>query len=160
MAKPPTTLEKLAAYNLWANEQLLTYLESLPDKVPAASLRLLGHIFNAQAIWLSRILPTANAGLPFTDRTLTECRQLHQTTAAQLSNLAAWEPDKLAEIISYVNTQGEAFETSVHDILTHVFNHSTYHRAQIARDLRQNNLTPINTDFINYVRKSPTNQKI
>jgi uncharacterized damage-inducible protein DinB len=34
-----------------------------------------------------------------------------------------------------------------------VFNHGTYHRAQVARDLRQHNLEPINTDFIFYVRQ-------
>ena len=58
----------------------------------------------------------------------------------------------LTEVITYSNSRGEAFETSVHDILIQVFNHGTYHRAQVARDLRQHLLTPVNTDYITYVR--------
>jgi uncharacterized damage-inducible protein DinB len=55
-------------------------------------------------------------------------------------------------VITYSNSRGEAFDTSVHDILIQVFNHGTYHRAQVARDLRQQLLTPVNTDYITYVR--------
>ena len=38
------------------------------------------------------------------------------------------------------------------DILIQVFNHGTYHRAQVAKDLRGNGLAPVNTDYITYVR--------
>jgi uncharacterized damage-inducible protein DinB len=74
------------------------------------------------------------------------------TSSDQLLELAAMPAVGLTEVISYTNTQGEAFQTTVEDILIHVFNHGTYHRAQVARDLRQHALTPVNTDYITYVR--------
>lgn len=55
-------------------------------------------------------------------------------------------------IIKYSNSTGTVFETAVSDILLHVFNHGTYHRAQIAKEMKQHNIEPINTDYIQFVR--------
>jgi uncharacterized damage-inducible protein DinB/GNAT superfamily N-acetyltransferase len=152
MSKFPTTLEKLAAYNLWANDILLHWLEGMGDPVPPSTLQLLSHIGNAQLIWLSRIENTARNYGVFDNHTLPECREMLTTSSDQLLELAAMPAVGLTEVISYTNTQGEAFQTTVEDILIHVFNHGTYHRAQVARDLRQHALTPVNTDYITYVR--------
>ena len=152
MANVHSTLENLAAYNNWATNQLLQHLESMAGKVPETSLQLLSHIINAQVIWLSR-LENIPVLLPlFETHTLAQCRELHETTAEQLQEYASLNPDELAVEILYNNTKGEGFSTSVQDILIQVFNHGTYHRAQVARDLRQQNLEPINTDYITYVR--------
>ena len=51
------------------------------------------------------------------------------------------------------NSKGETFSNKIKDILFHIINHSTYHRAQIATDLKQNGIEPINTDYIFYKRK-------
>ena len=152
MSKPPTTLEKLAAYNCWANEALVQCLEDIADAIPASSLHLLSHICNAQQIWLGRIKNMANIPGVFDEHSLSECRQILYGTSDQLLELAAMPTAGLTEVITYSNSRGEAFETSVHDILIQVFNHGTYHRAQVARDLRQHLLTPVNTDYITYVR--------
>jgi uncharacterized damage-inducible protein DinB len=152
MSIAPTTLEKLAAYNLWANETLLKGLEEIGDPVPASTLHLLSHICNAQVIWLRRIENMVNTNGVFDEHTLTQCRDMLGNSSDQLLELAAMPIAGLEKVICYTNSKGEAFETSVEDILIHVFNHSTYHRAQVARDLRQNALTPVNTDYITYVR--------
>jgi uncharacterized damage-inducible protein DinB/GNAT superfamily N-acetyltransferase len=152
MSKFPTTLERLAAYNLWANEVLVQALEDMADPLPPISLHLLSHICNAQVIWLSRIENTSKTVGVFDEHTLAGCRELLISSSDQLLELAAMPAMGLMEVISYTNTQGDAFQTSVEDILIQVFNHGTYHRAQIARDLRQNGLTPVNTDYITYVR--------
>lgn len=148
------TLQKLAAYTSWANERVLTVLESLGNQVPATSLHLLSHLLNAQAVWLARIEERKSPVGVFDDHTLAECRALHESTSGRLLSLAASPPQDLVAVITYTNTQNEFFKTSLHDILTHVFNHGTYHRAQIARDLRQNGLEPINTDYITFVRET------
>jgi uncharacterized damage-inducible protein DinB len=159
MTKTPNTLENLANYNHWANEQLLAGLEHLPEPVPGTSLRLLSHIFLAQAIWLSRIQQRTYPGSPFDKLSLPACRQLHIATSPALIALTTLSPENLRQLVSYVNTQGSAYETATHDILLHVFNHGTYHRAQIARDLRQQCFTPINTDYITYARNKPATGK-
>ena len=150
-----TTLEKLAAYNHWANSQLLQHLENMPGEIPETTLQLFSHVVNAQAIWLSRIKNIPTSLSPFAAQTLAQCRALHETTTQELQELAALNQPELETLITYTNTKGEGFTTSITDILTHIFNHGTYHRGQIARDLRQHNLEPINTDYIIYVR---TNQ--
>jgi uncharacterized damage-inducible protein DinB len=152
MSKPPTTLEKLAAYNCWANEALVQCLEDIADAIPKDSLHLLSHICNAQQIWLSRIENMANTPGVFDEHSFSECSEMLYATSDQLLELAAMPTVGLSEMVTYTNSRGEVFETTVQDILIHVFNHGTYHRAQVARDLRQNLLTPVNTDYITYVR--------
>ena len=55
--------------------------------------------------------------------------------------------------IIYKNSKGIEFSNTVQDVIFHVINHSTYHRAQIASDLKANGIEPINTDYIFYKRK-------
>ena len=152
MSKDPTTLEKLAAYNLWANQTLVNWLETMGDAVPSTTLHLVSHISNAQLIWLSRIKNMIPGYGVFDEHSLADCREMLFNSSDQLLDLAAMPVMGLTQVISYTNTQGEAFETSVEDILIHVFNHGTYHRAQVAKDLRANALAPVNTDYITYVR--------
>ena len=153
MGKSSTTLEKLAAYNLWANEVLVKWLEELGAAVPSSTLRLLSHIANAQLIWLSRLEGVASNQALFEEHPLALCRDLLVSSSDQLLELAAMPVLGLQQMVSYHNTRGQAFETSAEDILMHVFNHGTYHRAQIARDLRQHSLNPVDTDYIIYVRQ-------
>lgn len=152
MSRLPTTLEKLAAYNYWANEALVHCLEEMGDAIPPATLHLLSHICNAQMIWLYRIENMINTAGVFEEHSFAECRELLFTSSDQLIELAAMPVVGLTEVISYTNATGKAFENTIQDILIQVFNHSTYHRAQIARDLRQNSLAPVNTDYITYIR--------
>ena len=55
--------------------------------------------------------------------------------------------------ISYQNSQGQLFTNSICEILTHVINHSTYHRGQLSPLLRVAGIQgPISTDYIFYKR--------
>src|SRR5690606_21461687 len=54
--------------------------------------------------------------------------------------------------LQYVNTKGIAFTNTVRDILFHIINHSTHHRAQVARALRQDGIAPPPSDYIFYKR--------
>ena len=57
------------------------------------------------------------------------------------------------ETISYKNSKGEPWSSTVLDILTHVIVHSAYHRGQIASHMRETGQTPAFTDFIHAVRQ-------
>jgi uncharacterized damage-inducible protein DinB len=59
----------------------------------------------------------------------------------------------LSQTISYKNTKGEAWTSSIADVLTHVVMHSAYHRGQIASHMREKGQTPAYTDFIHAVRQ-------
>jgi uncharacterized damage-inducible protein DinB len=64
------------------------------------------------------------------------------------------QPDDFEKIISYKNSRGDAFENRLSDILAHVINHGTHHRAQIGQQLKSGGLEnlPI-TDYIFYIRE-------
>jgi len=49
--------------------------------------------------------------------------------------------------------EGEKLANNIKDIVVHVINHSTYHRAQIALLVRQSGGEPAKTDYIVYQRE-------
>jgi uncharacterized damage-inducible protein DinB len=55
--------------------------------------------------------------------------------------------------VSYKNSKGEPWTSSIVDVLTHVVMHSAYHRGQIASHMRESGQTPAYTDFIHAVRQ-------
>lgn len=144
------TLQRLQAYNNWATESLLSHLEKLVN-IPESSLKMMQHIINAESIWISRIILEKPKVGVWQEHTLQECAKIHQESSGVIKNLLSSDLD-LNRDISYVTSLGDPYINNVHDILIHVFNHATYHRAQIAKDLRNNGLEPINTDYILYVR--------
>jgi uncharacterized damage-inducible protein DinB len=63
------------------------------------------------------------------------------------------EPGALSQSVSYTNSKGEAWSSTVQEILTHLVIHSAYHRGQIASDLRAAGQEPAYTDYIHAVRQ-------
>lgn len=142
---------ELSAYNGWANARVW---EKIADQDPSSSMyALFCHIQLAEHTWLCRIAeksseyPSVFASIP-----------REELVSLMAKNQSAWQ-DLLekeqdpARLVSYQNLQGISFKTALSHILTHVFNHSTYHRAQIASQMRHENLTPATTDFIAYARQ-------
>lgn len=145
----------LHRYNCWANTRVAREFEKHADQVSERSRLLFSHLLNAQFIWLARI---RHEEAPY------KVWQLHEVpTLVKLVNdcantlLAVLQqmPDEgqLQTTYTYTNTLGNTYTNSLLQIVTHVVNHSTYHRAQIATDMRQTGLEPINTDYITYARE-------
>ncbi|QHT67964.1 hypothetical protein GXP67_15605 [Rhodocytophaga rosea] len=139
-------------YTDWANFTILDMLEQsqISDEY---IIKLMSHIVNAQFVWLDRVIKQQHNFKVWGVLTYPEIR------TALLENQALWmtylnesEPEHLSTIISYTNQSGSPFESVSSDIITQVINHSTYHRAQIAKALRELGFTPPNTDFIMYCR--------
>ena len=145
-----STLNRLLKYHIWAMDRLFNQLEALP-LIPPAALKLLQHIVNAESIWMSRVAGEKQVVGVWETLPLHDCRSLHQSSVQKLQTVLNNNQD-LEQVISYVNTSGDAFSDTMHDIIVHVLNHSTYHRAQIAKEMRMHNIDPINTDYITYVR--------
>ncbi|GGC70116.1 hypothetical protein GCM10011387_24410 [Pedobacter quisquiliarum] len=146
-----STLNRLLKYQIWAMDRLFNQLEALLT-VPPTALKLLQHIVNAESIWMSRVAGEKQVVGVWETLPLHDCRSLHQSSVQKLQTVLNNNQD-LEQVISYVNTSGDAFSDPMHDIIVHVLNHSTYHRAQIAKEMRMHNIDPINTDYITYVRK-------
>jgi len=145
-------LNQLWLYNDWANKMLLDTLKEYEHNVPETSMHLLSHIMNTQYVWLARIKGIVPELGAWDDHSLEICKSLHEESSFNIKKEIENHAHSLEEKIEYTNFKGLKYQNSISDILLHVFNHATYHRAQIAVDLRKNGLEPINTDYITFVR--------
>lgn len=142
------------AYDLWCNHRVLASLRGV-EEPPADAVRLFAHILGAQRLWLKRMVGDDCTGLtPWPELAIDECAALIEEQYGRwMSYLDDLDGSWLDDTISYTTTKGDPYVTSIRDILTHVNNHSTYHRAQIARSLKQHSIAPPVTDYIAYVRE-------
>ncbi len=147
-----TTFTQLWLYNNWANTVVLEKLKKEGEKTPHSCLRLFSHIVNAQAIWLSRLIGEKIPVGVWDEHSISDCQRYHQLTSEGFAQQIQGIKDTDNKIATYTNTQHQAFHNKVNDILLHVFNHGTYHRAQIASEMRRNGVEPINTDYITFIR--------
>ncbi len=138
-------------YNYHCNNQLIDLFENQKQLLPEKSILLLNHLMNAQEIWNNRILETKSAVGVWEIRPLDHLKKINEIN--HNLSLHILETIPLDRTIEYTNSKGIAFSNSVQDILFHVMNHSTYHRAQIASDLKANGIEPLNSDYIFYKRK-------
>jgi uncharacterized damage-inducible protein DinB len=147
-----TSYYKLWQYNDWANRSLLSSLENQAGEIPYQTIHLLSHIMNAQSIWVSRIAGRhASVGV-WDDHNLQSCRNMHEQASVLMGRATEKQGADLQQVIVYKNTKGIEFQSSLDDILLHIFTHGSYHRGQIAQDLRNHTLEPINTDYISFAR--------
>lgn len=144
-------LDRLFRYDAWANREALASLRAAP--APPRGLKLMGHIVGAEALWHAR-LTGARAPLPvWPDLRAGQIGTwLDDLAGTWTGFLAGALPARLGERIAYTNTKGDAFTSTVEDVLTHVVMHSAYHRGQIAADVRAAGHEPAYTDFIHAVR--------
>jgi uncharacterized damage-inducible protein DinB len=170
IAEIPGAFPPLLHYTRWANEKVLRRLDELGSALPASTRRLMSHIVNAQSVWLQRIKGEDLIVGVWDEHELPRCRQLNQDTLDGLQAVLEGLPGKpdlgpdpgpaakpagdLLCLIVYKTTTGQLFESSIFDILLQTFNHGTYHRAQIAMDLRQRGIEPVNTDYIVFTRSN------
>ena len=143
----------LFKHNSWANDRLLQTLEENSISDPDI-LKIYGHIVSAQMVWLLRIkgLPTS----PFPLWELYKLRELRTMTEESdrnwLDYMEGHRMDTFEEMIFYKNTQDRKFESTILQIINQVLSHSSYHRGQIARLLRERGIDPPQTDYIFYKR--------
>jgi uncharacterized damage-inducible protein DinB len=140
----------------WADERVLASLWSAqhPQK---RGLELYSHILGSEHVWLSRINGTTPRVEVWPVLTLDECERLGKENIAAFRALVSrLTPDLLEKPITYRNSAGDQFTSTVEDMLTHVAMHGSYHRGQIAAALRAGGDTPSPTDYIAFVRGAPT----
>jgi uncharacterized damage-inducible protein DinB len=150
-----TYYTRLFNYDRYANDLMLKAI--LEANKPGKPVQLMAHLFAASRVWLARCkeLPLSAYALwpedANTDTFATLNEEINQNWITYLDGL---QPDDFEKIISYKNSRGDAFENRLSDILAHVINHGTHHRAQIGQLLKSNGLEnlPI-TDYIFYIRE-------
>lgn len=139
----------MQAYNHWANQLVLDGFNR--QSVPEASRGLLSHIFLAEKAWLTRLEGSNPAFSIFQVLDTKELAELMIENEQRWKLLLDRETDFDKEI-AYQTFAGDPYVSKLSDILAHIFNHGTYHRAQIASQMRQAGLEPVATDYIRFSR--------
>lgn len=141
------------SYNAWANREAVNAIDTAGGG-DQRSLQLMAHIFAAERVWLERLKQLPQSVPVWPEFDLSRCQQ----ESGELGRL--WEEylelttaGDVSQNISYKNSKGESWTSSVVDVLTHVVMHSAYHRGQIASHMRETGQTPAYTDFIHGIRQ-------
>jgi len=142
--------KELFEYSYHYNEKLIALFHAEGQNVPERSVELLSHILNAHRVWNQRVLNQPVTGAVW------DVQSPENHSAINKENLDAslriLDNRNMDEILNYTTLQGTPFSNTIRDILFHIINHSTHHRAQIAASLRAAGITPLPTDYILYKR--------
>jgi uncharacterized damage-inducible protein DinB len=113
----------------------------------------MGHIIGAEYLWLARLDSTPAELTVWPDLSMEECNSRLDELSHRLMESLSARVHRLGDTVTYKNSKGETWTSTVEDILTHVTIHSAHHRGQIASDLRAAGREPAFTDFIHAVRQ-------
>lgn len=151
-------IRRLFAYDAWAVARISASLRTTPAQSRKA-LDLLAHLLVSEQIWLLRLRGRDTSGVNKSpELSMDDCEALaHEMQQAYADFLGSLNEADLDVPVTYRNFKGTEFHTPLRDILLHVAMHGTYHRGQIATSLRAEGSTPVDTDFITYVRESKDN---
>ena len=159
MVPDPAYFQELFDYNDWANDRTLDVVapvafEQLKRELGNSFGSLhdtLAHIAGAEWIWLERWLGRSPAKLPC-GSDFVGLNSIIEMLAKVRSDRRHWlgsvSTDDLAQSASYCNLRGQTCAYPLWQQLTHVVNHSTYHRGQVITLLRQLGNTVASTDFL------------
>ena len=158
-------LVTLYKYNDWANERILAAASKLTPEQFLAGTNLswgsvrdvLVHILGAEWIWRMRLqhgaAPTEllhAVDFPTYDSVVERWRAEQGELGAYVAGL---RDDEVNRPVLYRNTKGRAFEGVLWQILAHVINHGTQHRAEVAHVLTSYGCSPGDIDMILFVRE-------
>jgi uncharacterized damage-inducible protein DinB len=150
-------IRRLFEYDRWANGRVVDAMEALSDEqlgrpVGGAfpSVRdTLAHVLGAGFVWLSRWKGSVRGERPAWQ--LTDVASIG-ARATELADgidayLAHISPDGLDREIDIVTSGGLQNRRPVVETMRHVVNHATYHRGQVADQMRLLGATPASTDL-------------
>lgn len=142
--------QDLFKYSHHVNQKLIAVLSGNRTKLSERTVQLINHLLNAHQIWNARISQEMVLGV-WQLNAWEDLQGIDQKN--YLKSLQILEEIDLEQMVFYKNSSGSKFSDKAKDILFHIINHSTYHRAQIAILMREQGIEPINTDYIFYKRQ-------
>jgi uncharacterized damage-inducible protein DinB len=145
-------ITSLFKYENWANARILESISRLqePDE---KILDLMSHILLVQMVWYSRIAGVT-APPVWEKKSFQQIKEIYEVNKKILTPFIEKQTkDTLNTIIDYKNTKGIKYSNTTAQILTHLFNHSTYHRGQIVERLKGKLPHMPETDYIVFLRE-------
>jgi uncharacterized damage-inducible protein DinB len=113
-------------------------------------------VAGAEKVWVERLQKKSNPEMLLATFTGSKAELLETWKDLSLDFkklIEEMSEDQFQQKLLYKNTKGIEYNQSYYQLLTHVFNHSTYHRGQVVTMLRQVGFTDVNsTDMTTYFR--------
>jgi len=142
----------LFAYDHATNLKMLDAIAAANQNLKA--VQLMAHLLAAQQVWLSRCKKEpAPGGALWPDWSLERLKLIAD------NNYKAWtdflnQTDDFEQLVTYKNSRGDGFANQLTDVLAHLINHGTHHRAQVGQQLKFNTDVSLPlTDYIFYIRE-------
>jgi uncharacterized damage-inducible protein DinB len=165
----PAYFRRLFEYDAWCSQRVCDALVLARGRVEeigvaalaapmVRALEVYSHMQAARRLWLSRLGvadPPEDGLFPEWDfeHAVDEARLMDGMWCQYTHNL---EADQIEREVTYVTTEGQRVTSRVRDIFTHVVNHSTYHRGQLASLVASCGVMPPETDYIIFARTHGT----
>ena len=144
---------KLIDYDHHTNQTLVQLIIEAGE--PEKAVKLMAHMLAAQQVWFNRCnyLPAYGGALWPDWKADTFEQTINENHAAWVNFLSSLDDTAFENIIYYKTLRGDSFENKLEDIMAHLINHGTHHRAQIGQELKLAGVEnlPI-TDYIFYIR--------
>jgi len=138
-------------YNDWANEKVLHHLQN--NQQIEKGVSMMSHILSAQFIWYLRVMNKPISAFPIWEVYKTsELLTMNEDSTKQWQALIEETSDFKSDF-NYTNHKGDNHTSSLDQIVTHVINHGTHHRAQISALIRAEDQQPPVLDYIFYSRQ-------
>jgi uncharacterized damage-inducible protein DinB len=145
---------KLLRHMKWADIRVLNLLEK-QNISEGKVVELISHIVISEDTCYKRITNEFYENRFWDLLTLEECKSMvEQTSSKYVKYIAVLPENNFQKKISYKNSRGIDYITSVEDILTHVVFHGMYHRGQIMLLMRNAGHEVAATDYAMYVREN------
>ncbi|WP_207534367.1 DinB family protein [Desertivirga arenae] len=143
--------KQLFEYNYYTNQQLANEFLVHQQEVPQKAVQLYSHILNAHRNWNRRVLPNQDRIDPWQIHSILDFHRINKVNFENTTMIL--NSNSLEEVIEFAFNVEQTFENTIGNLLFHVINHSTYHRAQIATEFRISGITPLSTDYSTYSQK-------
>jgi uncharacterized damage-inducible protein DinB len=152
-------LIKHIEYQRWANRKTVEQIKHLTNDAleqefggsfPSIRLTIL-HLLQADFRWLHRLKGFPIVDLPAswqtepTEALIATWLGVQDQLVSEVKKLPADKP------IQFTTAKGDHYELPLEEVITHVVNHSTYHRGQLVNMLRMAGEKPSGTDYFLFV---------
>jgi uncharacterized damage-inducible protein DinB len=139
-------------YDRYANGLILGTI--LKANSPEKPVQLMAHLLAAQQIWYNRCneLPAIGGALWPDWKADTFEQLINDNHRKWIDFLSATDDLAFEKQVKYQNSKGDTFNNKLSDVLAHLVNHGTHHRAQAGQHLKLAGIDLPNTDYIFYIR--------
>lgn len=148
--------QRLLSYDYAMTLQILDAMEA--SGAAGQPVKLMAHLLAAKQVWLKRCNNESSADITLwpSDQSLSELKAIaehvHEGWQQFMDSLN--DSDDFSRIISYKNFRGDSWSNRLDDVMAHLINHGTHHRAQIGLLLKNEGLEQLPvTDYIFYIRE-------